>query len=157
MQHVWGQKRCKHDFGVESCGKSLGKPRGRWDNDIKMYLQMGKPGLNLSVSEQRQLPGSCECGNEPSISVNFVEFLDCLRTGQILKKDSAAWFQYERVFKQYIFFSNLNPYREVQIFSDILIFNIIPTILTHVFFQRNVIFFRKPATSAKYSSFSPTY
>ena len=34
--------------------------------------------------------GSCKCGNEPSGSIKCRKFLDKLRTGQVLKKDSAA-------------------------------------------------------------------
>jgi hypothetical protein len=35
--------------------------------------------------------GTFECGNEPSGSTKFGEFLDYLKTGLRLKKDSAAW------------------------------------------------------------------
>ena len=35
--------------------------------------------------------GLCECGNEPSGSIKCGEFLDQLRTGQLLKNDAAAW------------------------------------------------------------------
>jgi hypothetical protein len=35
--------------------------------------------------------GTCECGNEPSGSIKCGEFLDYLRTGLLLKKDSAPW------------------------------------------------------------------
>jgi hypothetical protein len=35
--------------------------------------------------------GTCECGNEHSGSIKFREFLDLLRTDQLLKKDSATW------------------------------------------------------------------
>jgi hypothetical protein len=37
--------------------------------------------------------GTCECGNESSVSIKCGEFLDYLRTGELLKKDSAAWSQ----------------------------------------------------------------
>ena len=37
------------------------------------------------------MAGTRECGNEPSGSIKCGEFLDYLRTGQLLKKDSAAW------------------------------------------------------------------
>ena len=33
----------------------------------------------------------CECGNEPSSSIKSEEFLDQMRIGQLLKKDSAPW------------------------------------------------------------------
>jgi hypothetical protein len=35
--------------------------------------------------------GTCECGNEPLGSINCGEFLDKVRTGQLLKKDSDVW------------------------------------------------------------------
>jgi len=35
--------------------------------------------------------GTCECRNEPSGSIKCGEFLEKLRTGEILKKDSAPW------------------------------------------------------------------
>ena len=37
------------------------------------------------------MTGACECGNEPSGSIKCGEFLDWLRTGLLLRKDSAAW------------------------------------------------------------------
>jgi hypothetical protein len=35
--------------------------------------------------------GSCECGYEPSGSIKCGEFLDYLRTGYLLREDSAPW------------------------------------------------------------------
>ena len=35
--------------------------------------------------------GTCECGNEPSGSIKCREFLDQLRMGLVLKKDSTPW------------------------------------------------------------------
>ena len=40
------------------------------------------------------LAGTCKRGNEPSVSIKCGEFLDQLRTGQFLKKDSVAWSKY---------------------------------------------------------------
>jgi hypothetical protein len=37
--------------------------------------------------------GFCEHGNEPSGSIEGVEFLDCLSDCKLLKKDSASWNQ----------------------------------------------------------------
>ena len=51
---------------------------------------MGGHGLDRASSGQVQVTGTCECGNEPSGSTKFEEFLDQLKTGQLLKKDSAA-------------------------------------------------------------------
>ena len=35
------------------------------------------------------MAGTCECGNEPSDSIKCREFPDYLKTGWLLKKDSA--------------------------------------------------------------------
>ena len=51
-------------------------------------------GLDRSGSGQGQVAGTCECSNEPSDSIKRGEFLDQLRTGQLLKKDSVAWNKY---------------------------------------------------------------
>ena len=37
------------------------------------------------------MAGTCECGNEPSGPIKCGEFLDYLRTGLFLKKDSIPW------------------------------------------------------------------
>ena len=36
------------------------------------------------------MAGNCDCGNEPSGSIICGEFLDSLKTGWLLKNDSAA-------------------------------------------------------------------
>jgi len=33
--------------------------------------------------------GTCDCGNEPSGSIKYRKFLDWLRNGSLLKKESA--------------------------------------------------------------------
>ena len=47
--------------------------------------------LDRAGSGQGQVAGTCECGNEPSVSVKCGEFLDQKRNGQLLKEDYAAW------------------------------------------------------------------
>ena len=37
------------------------------------------------------MAGTCECSNEPFCSNKCGVFFDCLRTGQLLRKDSAPW------------------------------------------------------------------
>ena len=37
------------------------------------------------------MAGCCERGNEPSGSIKCGEFLDYLKTGHLVKKDSAPW------------------------------------------------------------------
>ena len=51
-------------------------------------------GLDRSGSAQGQLAGTCECGNEAWDSIKIGEFLDWLKTGQLLPKDSAPWSKY---------------------------------------------------------------
>ena len=46
-------------------------------------------GVARSGSGKGQVAGICECGNELSGSIKCGGFLDQLRTGQLLKKDSA--------------------------------------------------------------------
>jgi hypothetical protein len=38
-----------------------------------------------------QAAGTCECGNETSVSIKRGEFLDWLQTGVLLKMTSALW------------------------------------------------------------------
>ena len=47
--------------------------------------------LDRNDSEQGQMAGCCERGNEPSGSVKCGEFLNQLKTDHILKKDAAPW------------------------------------------------------------------
>ena len=42
-------------------------------------------------SELGQVAGACECGNEPSGSINCRLFLDKLRNCHLLRKDSIPW------------------------------------------------------------------
>ena len=45
--------------------------------------------LDRAGSGQGQVAGTCECGYEPSGSINCGEFLDQLKSGLLLKKDPA--------------------------------------------------------------------
>ena len=51
-------------------------------------------GLDRAGSGQGQVAGTCDCGNDPSGSIKCGEFLDQLRTGQLLKKNYAPWSKY---------------------------------------------------------------
>jgi hypothetical protein len=56
--------------------RPLGKPRRRWEDNIKMDLQkmgLGR-GLHLSGSAQGQMTGCCECANEHSGSTKCGRF-----------------------------------------------------------------------------------
>jgi hypothetical protein len=56
--------------------KPRGRPRRKWEDNIKMDLQeVGCGGMDWMVA------GTCECGIELSGSVKCGEFLDYLRTG----------------------------------------------------------------------------
>ena len=62
----------------------LGRPRRRWEDNIKMDLQelgCGGYGLDRGGSGKGQVAGSCEYGNEPLDSMKCWEFLDWLKTG----------------------------------------------------------------------------
>ena len=53
----------------------LGRPMRRWEDNIKMDLQevwvwTGSKWLKIGSG------GTCECENEPSVSMKFGEFLD---------------------------------------------------------------------------------
>ena len=61
--------------------RPLGRPRHRWEENIKMDLQEVGYGLDRAGSGKGQVAGTCECGNEPSGSIKCGEFLDPLRTG----------------------------------------------------------------------------
>jgi hypothetical protein len=64
-----GGERCRQSFGAEIWGISpLGRPRPRWNNNIKMDLEEVRWG-DWYVSGYEQVAGSCECGNELSGSV----------------------------------------------------------------------------------------
>ena len=56
-----------------------GRPRRRWEDNIKMDLQevgCGVYGLDRASSGYEQMAGTCEYGNEPSGSIKCGEFLD---------------------------------------------------------------------------------
>jgi hypothetical protein len=62
----------------------LGRPRRRWENNIKMDLQevgCRGYGLDRAGSGKGLLEGTCECGIESSVSIKCGEFLVWLKTG----------------------------------------------------------------------------
>ena len=58
--------------------RPLGRPRLKWEDNIKMNLQeVGYGGMDwVDVAQDRQVAGICECGNEPSGSKKCVNYLD---------------------------------------------------------------------------------
>ena len=75
-----GGERCVQGFGGEPEGKRpLGRPRRRWEDNIKMDLQevgCGGYGLDRVGSGYGRVADTCERGNEPSGSIKYGEFLD---------------------------------------------------------------------------------
>jgi len=57
--------------------RPLGRPKRRWEENIKTDLQKwgGVCGLDRSGSGYGELAGACECGNEPSGSIKWGNFL----------------------------------------------------------------------------------
>jgi hypothetical protein len=71
--------------------RPLGRPRRRWEDNISIDLQeVGCGGMDwIGLAHDRdRWRGLCECGNEPSGSIKWGRFLDKLRTGWLLTKDS---------------------------------------------------------------------
>ena len=82
MRHVArrGEKKgiCRVLVGKVVEKRPLGRPRRRWEDNIKMDLQeVGCRGYELhrAGSGQGQVADTCECGDEPSGSIKCGEFL----------------------------------------------------------------------------------
>ena len=76
-----GERRGVYRVLVGKCeGKRpLGRPKHRWEDNIKMALQeVGCGGMDwIELSQDRdRLGGTCECDNEASSSVKCEEFFD---------------------------------------------------------------------------------
>ena len=58
--------------------RPLGRPGRRWVDNIRMDLQeVGCVYMDwIGLAQDRQLAEACECGNEPSGSMKYGEFLD---------------------------------------------------------------------------------
>jgi hypothetical protein len=65
--------------GKSEGNRPFGRPRRRWENNIKMDLQEMEFGC-MDWTEQSQDRdwwwGTCDCGNEPSSSIKCEELLD---------------------------------------------------------------------------------
>jgi hypothetical protein len=75
----WGEERCITSFGVETEGKRpLGRPRHRWDNNIKKDFQevVWRAWTGLMWLRIVTDCGLSKYGNEASGSIKFGEFLD---------------------------------------------------------------------------------
>ena len=60
----------------------LGRPRRRWEDNIRMDLQEVGLGYEdwIGLAQDRDRWRACECGEEPSGSIKRGEFLDQLQT-----------------------------------------------------------------------------
>jgi hypothetical protein len=58
--------------------RPLGRPRRRWEDNIKMDLQEGRGGCGdwMELAPDSQVANTCEYGNELSGSIKCGEFLD---------------------------------------------------------------------------------
>ena len=59
--------------------RPLGRSRRKWVDNIRMDLQEVGFGSRewIELAQDRgRLAGTCECGNEPSVSIKCGEFLD---------------------------------------------------------------------------------
>jgi len=57
--------------------RPLGRPRYRWEDNIKMDLwEVGGGGDWLELAQDSQMAGTCEYGDEPSGSIKCGEFLN---------------------------------------------------------------------------------
>ena len=61
--------------------RPLGRPRRRWEDNIKMDLQEVGCGMDRAGPGYGQVAGTFEWGNEPSGSIKCGEFIDWLKTG----------------------------------------------------------------------------
>ena len=62
--------------------RPLGRPRRRWEDNIRMDLQEVGLGYEnwIGLAQDRERWRACECGEEPSGSIKRGEFLDQLQT-----------------------------------------------------------------------------
>ena len=88
--------------------RTLAKQRDRWEDNIKMvFSEVGwGHGMDWSGSVYGQVAGSCDSRNEPPSFIKYGEFLDQLRTGQLLKKDCAPRSLYLLIYSHSVFSEN---------------------------------------------------
>ena len=89
-----GRVACSVLVGKPEGKRPLGRPRLRWEDNIKMDLQEvgGGCGDWMELAQDRdRWRALVEYGKEPSGSENAGKFLTSCRTSWLLKKDSATW------------------------------------------------------------------
>jgi hypothetical protein len=63
--------------GKPEVKRPLGRPRRRWEDNIRMdLLEVGCGGMNWIGLDQDKVAGTCGCDNDPSGSVKCREFLE---------------------------------------------------------------------------------
>jgi hypothetical protein len=67
---------CRVLVGKPDVKRPLGRPRRKWENNIKMDLQKVGCGDWISLAHMGQVAGTCESGNELSGSIKCGQFLD---------------------------------------------------------------------------------
>jgi len=75
----WREEAYKAFLVRKTEGKTpLGRPRCKWEDNIKMDLQEAGCGVWTGSSwvGYGQVASTCECGNEPSGSIKYGEFPD---------------------------------------------------------------------------------
>jgi hypothetical protein len=84
-----GEKRNAYRIlvGKPEGKRPLGRPRSKWEDNIRMDL--GEIGLDWCGSGSGPVEGSCEHGNEPTGSIKGWEVLAWLHNWRLLKKGSA--------------------------------------------------------------------
>jgi hypothetical protein len=76
-----GEMRCVYKIlvGKPEGERPLGRPRYRWEDNIKINLrETGLGGVDWNHLAQGPVAGCCEHGNEPLDSIKGREFLDWL-------------------------------------------------------------------------------
>jgi hypothetical protein len=65
-------------FGGPEGKRPFGRPRHKWEDNIKMVLQELDEGMDMiDLAQYRgRVEGFCKCGNEPSCSTKCGKFLD---------------------------------------------------------------------------------
>ena len=77
---MYGGRRCAYRVlvGVPEGKRLLGRPRHRWEDNIKMDLQeVGCWVMEwIKLAQDRQVAGTCRRSNEPLVYIKCGEFLD---------------------------------------------------------------------------------
>jgi hypothetical protein len=79
--------------------RTLGRPRRRWVDNIKMDLGeigMRRCGLDWSGSGEGEVGCSCKCGNETSGSIKCCEVLSGCTTGGLSSSDQLSRVSYNK-------------------------------------------------------------